>query len=655
MPDLKALLLERKQFLLLAVLCAVFTGVAGVYFGRSLVRPDTGLVGYYPEVIAREGKIIFFPSAPFSAAMKSGLLPERDRILSVNGMSVGSSWDLFRAVETVRGFDPVAVTVVRDGAHTLTLELAPAFLPARIDWIFILVFCLVLVVTAFILSWRLPQEPGTLPLVLSALLSLLFTCVKPFAYENLAANALFNLGNLGSWLLVMFAMHFPAPRGRRFTRISAMAVVLALFGAFCALRVSLYARWAATGLESFLSLYRLVGRVGNISDGLAYAALAVLLGSAWLRARVPRDRMMLQWLLAGMLIALPPYFFFDQLPLVLGGSAMNVGLGSFAQLFLSLLPIFLLIGLSRNRTFNFRFFMMRYALYGALFLLMIALFFTLYLPLRMWIESGYRVASPLPELFAASIIVLVLASVGILLEWLVSRHLRRSPSAGPDEHRVPQEQARAPAELRTLLRGIVQSLQGPVRLMTAGLAGRGTSQQQEAGARAADFLQKLACATGTSSAIRGSSTAQSVANSALTIIRGRFPAADFRLIGGSAERFSCHAEEIVQAMVSTLENAAEAQEGSAKPIVVHAATEDTRVLIEVADHGPGIDRRAAGRLFNPFFSTKPGHYGLGLYFARMNVEKNDGIIDVAPGEAGGTLARLSFPRIGAGIGSGKES
>jgi signal transduction histidine kinase len=191
--------------------------------------------------------------------------------------------------------------------------------------------------------------------------------------------------------------------------------------------------------------------------------------------------------------------------------------------------------------------------------------------------------------------------------------------------------------------------------MTTSLSGSGSSEHQEAGAHAADFLQKLACATGTSSGLRGSSTAQTVANRALAHARSRFPATDFRLVCGSAGRFSCNTEEIVNAVVSALENAAEAQEGSAKPIVVRVAAEDARVLIEVADSGPGIDRRAARRLFNPFFSTKPGHYGLGLYFARMNVERNDGVIDVAPGEAGGTLARLAFPRIGAGIGPGEES
>ena len=70
---------------------------------------------------------------------------------------------------------------------------------------------------------------------------------------------------------------------------------------------------------------------------------------------------------------------------------MRVGLGSIAQLFLSILPVFLLIGLTRYRAFNFRFFMTRYALYATLFLLMIAMFAVLYLPLRVGPGEGYTV------------------------------------------------------------------------------------------------------------------------------------------------------------------------------------------------------------------------------------------------------------------------
>ena len=46
-----------------------------------------------------------------------------------------------------------------------------------------------------------------------------------------------------------------------------------------------------------------------------------------------------------------------------------------------------------------------------LFLLLVGLFLVLYLPLKSFIEAGYRMASPLPELFTVALIVLALALI----------------------------------------------------------------------------------------------------------------------------------------------------------------------------------------------------------------------------------------------------
>ena len=49
-------------------------------------------------MVVRDGKVLFKPSAPGSAVAMAGLLPERDAILSLNGMPVASTRDLVRAV-----------------------------------------------------------------------------------------------------------------------------------------------------------------------------------------------------------------------------------------------------------------------------------------------------------------------------------------------------------------------------------------------------------------------------------------------------------------------------------------------------------------------------------------------------------------------------
>ena len=665
MGDLRTLLRVQQRFLLLVVLCVVFTAVASFFFVRSLLTPDTGLVGYYPEVEAQGDVLLYSPSAPFSPAMAGGLLPGRDAIVSVNGVPVAGSRDLVRALSTITRFEPVPVVVRRDGAATLTIRVDPVFTPTRVEWAFVLIFCLALVTAAFTLSWRLPQEPGTPALVLSALFTLVFTCLKPFAYESIAANLLFNLGNIGSWLLVVFAMHFPWERGTRGFHAGFVCLLLGFYAAFSTLRVSLYSRWMASGLESMLAGYKLVGQIGNISDGIAYGVLAVLLVTAYKRAAAPRDRAMLQWLIAGMLLSLPPYFFFDQLPLIIGGAAVRVGLGSIAQLFLSILPVFLLIGLTRYRAFNFRFFMTRYALYGTLFLLMIALLAILYLPLKTALEKGYTVGSPLPELFAAGTILIMLALLRIPLERLLSRWTTGVPDsfagAGsaralssasfhqPVDGQTPQ--ARRLTEARALMRGLVGALREPVRRLAMQLPQN--REQAEAAAQVTDLLSNLDSFAGSASSICGSSTADSVVRRAIQRTRGRFAAVEFQVVGSCAALLSCHAEELARALSCILENAAEAQEQSARPVIVGVRSDSERVYMDVTDCGTGIDGRTKKRLFSPFFTTKPGHHGIGLYFARLIVERNEGTMEVGPSETGGTRVLLAFPR--EAVGSAREA
>jgi signal transduction histidine kinase len=656
MGDLRTLLRVQQKFLLLVALCVAFTAVAGFFFVRSLLKPDTGLIGYYPEVDVQESAVIYSPTAPFSPAMTGGLLPGRDAIVSVNGIPIAGSRDLVRALSTITRFDPVPVVVRRDGTATMTIRLDPVFTPTRVEWTFVLIFCLALATAAFTLSWRLPEEPGTPALVLSALLTLVFTCMKPFGYESVPANLLFNLGNIGSWFLVVFAMHFPWERGTRRFRAGFVCLLIGFYAAFTAMRVSLYARWMAGGLESTLADYKLIGQIGNISDGIAYVVLAALLVTAYRKAVIPRDRTMLQWLIAGMLLSLPPYFFFDQLPLIIGGAAVRVGLGSLAQLFLTVLPVFLLIGLTRYRAFNFRFFMTRYTLYGTLFLLMIALFAILYLPLRAALEKGYTVGSPLPELFAAGTILIILALLRIPLDWLFSKWTRAIPpgveaagaagaiSAGqtPQAGDGLSPRAHRLAEARALSRGFVGAMRGPVRRLASQVPQN--RDQGEAAAQVLDLLSSLDSLAGSASTIRGSSTADSVVRRAFQMARVRCAAVEFQLVGSCPALLSCHSEELAQALSGILENAAEAQEQGTDPVVVHVRSDSERVYVDVMDRGPGIDRRVRRRLFSPFVTTKPGHHGIGLYFAKLIVERNEGTVEIGPSETGGTRVLLAFPR-----------
>jgi two-component system NtrC family sensor kinase len=98
-------------------------------------------------------------------------------------------------------------------------------------------------------------------------------------------------------------------------------------------------------------------------------------------------------------------------------------------------------------------------------------------------------------------------------------------------------------------------------------------------------------------------------------------------------------EGVYQAVLNLISNAIDAVPRGTGVIDVRSQYElvDRRVVISVADNGPGIPESERSRIFEPFHSTKgQGGTGLGLAVARKNVN-----------ELGGTLELLNPPEGGA--------
>jgi PAS domain S-box-containing protein len=70
-----------------------------------------------------------------------------------------------------------------------------------------------------------------------------------------------------------------------------------------------------------------------------------------------------------------------------------------------------------------------------------------------------------------------------------------------------------------------------------------------------------------------------------------------------------------------------------------------RVLLEIADNGPGIPPELAERVFEPYFTTKPAGVGtgIGLSICKTVVESHGGTIDHTPGSGGGAVFTVSLP------------
>ena len=67
------------------------------------------------------------------------------------------------------------------------------------------------------------------------------------------------------------------------------------------------------------------------------------------------------------------------------------------------------------------------------------------------------------------------------------------------------------------------------------------------------------------------------------------------------------------------------------------------ILIAISDTGTGIDGEHAGKIFQPFFTTKHGGTGLGLPVSRQLVELHGGSIAASARSDGGTVFTVRLP------------
>ncbi|HSC18411.1 MAG TPA: HAMP domain-containing sensor histidine kinase [Rhizomicrobium sp.] len=104
-------------------------------------------------------------------------------------------------------------------------------------------------------------------------------------------------------------------------------------------------------------------------------------------------------------------------------------------------------------------------------------------------------------------------------------------------------------------------------------------------------------------------------------------------------------EQLFRMVLNLVRNAEQAIVGrDGAEIRVSASRNGRRVLIHVADNGPGIPEKVRERLFQPFAGTaRPGGSGLGLVIARELARAHGGDISLIATGPQGTTFRIEIP------------
>ncbi|MBF0397425.1 MAG: HAMP domain-containing histidine kinase, partial [Desulfobacterales bacterium] len=82
-----------------------------------------------------------------------------------------------------------------------------------------------------------------------------------------------------------------------------------------------------------------------------------------------------------------------------------------------------------------------------------------------------------------------------------------------------------------------------------------------------------------------------------------------------------------------------------RSVIISLKTTDSKIIIEIADTGGGIDQNILEHIFDPFFTTKSNgkNLGLGLTIAKQIIEECNGDLQIISNLGIGTTAFLTLP------------
>lgn len=105
-------------------------------------------------------------------------------------------------------------------------------------------------------------------------------------------------------------------------------------------------------------------------------------------------------------------------------------------------------------------------------------------------------------------------------------------------------------------------------------------------------------------------------------------------------------EQLKRAFINLVENSVVAMEETTDPkIELRSVLDERRQVVQLvlADNGPGVEASVLSKLFEPYYSTKPGGSGLGLAIVNKAIEDHRGVIRACPNPGGGLMFNIEMP------------
>jgi CitB family two-component system sensor histidine kinase MalK len=102
--------------------------------------------------------------------------------------------------------------------------------------------------------------------------------------------------------------------------------------------------------------------------------------------------------------------------------------------------------------------------------------------------------------------------------------------------------------------------------------------------------------------------------------------------------------DLVTVIGNLVDNALEAViDYEHKQVVLTLLYEEGELLIEVADHGPGISEKIRKQIFDKGYSTKASNRGFGLFLVKRLLEQRGGQLEIYTKEGQGTVFSVYLP------------